>query len=185
MNCGQFLLHLEAGDAGSLDRDALAHAGACELCGRALAEARALERALEAHLAAGASPVPDGFTDRLMARVERMPQARLAPADVARATLAAFASPPIATSLAAAAALLGFAWASGFDAARMNAAFAAVSAPLAGVLDGLLRPLPATGLAADIAVTSLLLACMPVLALLLAAAWHLGNLIGERTPRAL
>ena len=40
MNCGRFLLLLEAGDTGLLGATALAHAASCELCGRALAEAR-------------------------------------------------------------------------------------------------------------------------------------------------
>ena len=185
MNCGRFLLLLEAGDAGSLDREAIAHAEACELCGRALAEARALERALETHLAAGAAPAPAGFTDRLMTRVERMPQSRLAPADVARATLAAFATPPIATSLAAAAALLGFAAANGFDPARMTAATAAAAAPFARVLGALTGPLPTTGLAGEFAMAGLVVAGLPILAVLLAAAWQLGNAIADRTPRAL
>jgi len=185
MNCGRFLLLLDAGDAASLDREALAHAESCELCARALAEALALERELASHLGPAAEAPPAGFADRLMARVERMPQSRLAPADVARATLAAFATPPIAASLAGAAALLGFAWANGFDAGRMTATTAAAAAPLAGLMNAVTRPLPTTGLAADLAVAGVLLAGVPVLLLLLGGAWLLGNLIGERAPRPL
>jgi hypothetical protein len=185
MNCGRFLLLLEAGDTGSLDSAALGHAASCELCGRALAEARALERSLEAHLAGGPGPVPADFTNRLMARVETMPQVRVAPADVVRATLAAFATPPIAASVAAAAALLGFAAAYGFDPARMSAAAGNAMAPLTRAFEGVARPLPASGLAYDFAVAGVLLAGLPVLAVLVAAAWQLGTAIGERTPRAL
>lgn len=185
MNCGTFLLTLEAGDAGSLGREALEHAAACAVCGRALAEARDLERALEAHLSAGADAAPAGFADRLMTRVERMPQVRLEPADVARATLASFASPPIAASLAAGAALLGFAAANGFDPARLGAATAAALAPVAGLLDRVTPPLPAAGLAGDAALAGLLLTALPLLALLVAAAWQAGTAISGRSARTL
>ncbi len=185
MNCGTFLLTLEAGDAASLGREALDHAAACEVCGRALAEARALERALEAHLAAGADAAPAGFADRLMSRVERMPQAKLEPADVARATLGAFAAPPIAASLAAATALLGFAAANGFDPERLGAATAAAAAPVAGLLDRLASPLPTTGLAGGLAYAGILLAGLPLLALLVAAAWQAGTAISDRNARTL
>lgn len=185
MNCGTFLVTLEAGDAGSLGREALEHAEACEVCGRALAEARALERALEAHLAAGADAAPAGFADRLMSRVERMPQAKFEPADVARATLAAFASPPIAASLAGAAVLLGFAAANGFDPARLGAATAAAAAPIAHLLDRVTSPLPSTGLAGGLASAGVLLAGLPLLALLVAAAWQAGAAIAGRTARTL
>jgi hypothetical protein len=185
MNCGRFLLLLEGGDTRSLDPGALDHAAVCELCGRALAEARAVESSLEAHFAEGPAPVPADFTDRLMARVETMPQARLLPADVARATLSAFATPPIAASVAGAASLLGFAAALGFDPARMSAVTATAMAPLARALEGLARPLPAGGVAYDFALAGLALAGLPVLAMLVAAAWLLGNAIGERSPRTL
>lgn len=188
MNCGSFLLlleSLETQDTASLGPEALAHAEGCALCGRALAEARALERALTSHCAAGEEPAPAGFTDRLMARVERMPQVRLAPADVARATLAAFATPPIAASLAAAAALLGFAAANGFDPGRIGAAAGIALAPFARVLDALAHPLPATGLAREIAGAGLVVGVFPLAALLIACAWWLGTLIGEKSPRAL
>ena len=185
MNCGRFLLLLEGGDTRSLDREALGHAASCELCGRALAEARSLERSLEAHIADGPALVPTDFTDRLMARVETLPQIRVAPADVARATLSAFATPPIAASVAGAVALLGFAAALGFDPARMSAVTATAMAPFARALDGLARPLPAGGLAYDVALAGLALAGLPVLAMLVAGAWLLGNAIGEKTPRAL
>ena len=185
MNCGRFLLLLEGGDTRSLDPAALGHAASCELCGRALAEARALERSLEAHFADGPAFVPADFTDRLMARVETLPQVKVAPADIARATLSAFATPPIAASLAGAVALLGFAAAFGFDAARMSAVTAAAMAPFARALESFARPLPANGLAYDVALGGLALACLPVLAMLVAAAWLLGNAIGEKTHRAL
>ena len=185
MNCGRFLLLLEGGDTRSLDPEALGHAASCELCGRALAEARALERSLEAHFADGPAPVPADFTDRLMARVETLPQVRLAPADIARATLSAFATPPIAASVAGAALLLGFAAALGFDPARMSAVTAAAMAPLARSLESFARPLPAGGIAYDVALTGLALAGLPVLAMLVAAGWLLGNAIGGRSPRAL
>lgn len=183
MNCGAFLLRLDAGDAGSLGADALAHAEGCELCGRALAQARALERALESHFAPEPAGANREFTDRLMARVECLPQIRLAPAEVARATLAAFATPPLAVALAAAVALLGCAAANGFDPARIGAAVGAALAPFARVLDALARPLPASGLSADFAAAGLAVGVLPLAALLLAAAWRLGNLIGEKTPR--
>jgi hypothetical protein len=185
MNCGRFLLLLEAGDTGSLDATALGHAASCELCGHALAEARALERSLEAQFASGPEPVPADFADRLMARVQSMPQVRVAPAEVARATLAAFATPPIAASVAGAAALLGFAVACRFDPARMSAASGAAMAPFARLLESVVRPLPAGGLAYDVTVAGLVLAGLPVLVVLVAAAWLLGNAIGERAPRAL
>ena len=185
MNCGRFLLLLDGGDARSLDPDALAHAASCELCGRALAEARSLERSLEEHFADGPMLVPADFADRLMARVETMPQVRLAPADVARATLSAFATPPIAASVVGAAALLGIAAALRFDPARMSAITAAAMAPFARVLEMLARPLPAGGLAYDVALAGMALAGLPVLAMLVAAAWLLGNAIGERSPRTL
>jgi hypothetical protein len=185
MNCGRFLLLLEGGDTRSLDAGALDHAAACELCGRALAEARDLEHSLEEHFAVGPMAVPANFTDRLMARVETLPQVRLAPADIARATLSAFATPPIAASVAGAASLLGFAAAFGFDPARMSAVTATAMAPLARVLEGFGRPLPVSGVAYDVALAGLALAGLPVLAMLVAAAWLLGNAIGERSPRAL
>ncbi len=185
MNCGTFLLALEAGDAASLSREALAHAEGCTLCGRALAEARDLERALASHLSAADETVPAGFTDRLMTRVERMPQVRLAPSDVARASLAALATPPIAVSLAVGVALLGFAAANDFDPVRIGAATGGALAPLARVADTVARPLTATGLSGVIADAGLVAGLLPLAAALLAAAWWLGRLIGEKSPRAL
>jgi len=185
MNCGRFLLLLEGGDVRSLGAEALGHAASCELCGRALAEARSLEHSLAEHFAESPALVPADFTDRLMARVETMPQVRLAPADVARATLSAFATPPIVASVAGAALLLGFAAAFGFDPARMSAVTAAAMAPIARALEGFAQPLPAGGLAYDVTLAGLALAGLPVLAMLVAAAWLVGNAIGERSPRAL
>jgi hypothetical protein len=51
-----------------------AHASGCAGCAAALADARALDRALERALAVA----PDGFAERVMARVERARLARLA-----------------------------------------------------------------------------------------------------------
>lgn len=183
MNCDGFLLALEAGDAASLDRAALAHAESCAPCGRALAGAIALERALAARLAPEAGPVPAGFADRLMARVEHMPQARVSLADVARGALASFATPPLALSAAAAAALLGCAAAFGFDLGRLTETAGAAMAPLARVLDEVARPFAASGPAHGFALAGVVLAGLPLLAVLLAAAWQMGSLIGERAPR--
>jgi hypothetical protein len=184
MTCGRFITLLDAGDTATLGAEALEHAANCEFCGRALAEARALEHALERHLAASTT-VPAAFTDRLMSRVEAMPQARLAPADVLRGMLAAFATPPIAASAIAAALLLGFAASAGFDLSVLAARAGVVTAPLTQLLEIVSRPLPTQGLAHDLAVASLVLAVLPLVALLTAAAWQVGNLIGERTPRTL
>jgi len=75
VNCLAFEVLLDGGTPDQLPDTALAHARACESCTRSLARARALEAALEHHFAALASEreqaVLVGFTDRVMARVER------------------------------------------------------------------------------------------------------------------
>jgi hypothetical protein len=188
MNCLHFHELLDAGEAASLlreDHEARTHAGSCEGCRRALDQAIALEAALAAAPADDLVAASPDFTDRLMARVEVMPQARLAPADLARSMAAAFATPPVATSALAAAVLIGLAASAGFDPRRISAATTAAAAPLARLVEEISRPLPAAGLAHDVAVTGMLLAGLPLLAVFLGAAWQVGNLIGERTPRTL
>lgn len=76
MNCLAFDRLLDAGAPEALAPQALAHAAGCERCGRALAAARSLERALQAHLGAPSLAAPHGFADRVLARIEvrrRMP----------------------------------------------------------------------------------------------------------------
>ena len=70
MNCLEFERLLDEGAPDRLPAGALEHARGCASCARSLARARSLERALEAHFASDALP-PDGFADRVMARVER------------------------------------------------------------------------------------------------------------------
>ena len=70
MNCLEFERLLDEGEPARLTSDALAHARGCASCARSLARARSLERALEVHFSSEV-PVPTGFTDRVMARVER------------------------------------------------------------------------------------------------------------------
>ena len=185
MTCLQFLERLDAGDLASLDADARAHADGCESCARALAHAVALEAALERAFASEPVSASPEFVDRLMSRVERVPQVRLVPAEVARAAFAAFATPPIAISAFGAAALIGAAATFGFDSERMTAAATTAAAPLSRLVELLAHPLPSAGLAREMAVAGVLLGALPALALLVAAAWQLGNAIGERTPRAL
>jgi hypothetical protein len=185
MKCLEFHERHDAGDLASLERDAREHAAACPDCARALAHAAALEAALDAELGGAPAPVGAHFTERLMARVEVMPQARLAPADLARAVAISFASPPIALAGLAGAALLALSAAAGFDPVRISAATVAAAAPLARLVDDLVRPLPAAGAAHELAVAGVLLAGLPLLVLLVGAAWQLGNLIGDRAPRAL
>ena len=75
MNCLEFERQLDEGAPDRLPDEALAHARACATCSCSLERARALEAALEQHFAALASPAEQaplvGFTDRVMARVER------------------------------------------------------------------------------------------------------------------
>lgn len=185
MTCLEFHRRLDAGDLATLGREAREHAASCPECARALAHAEALEAALESDLGGVPEAVGPHFTERLMARVEVLPQSRVAPADLARAVATSFASPPIALSAIAAAALLGVAAASGFDPARIAARAATAGAPLARIVDDLVRRLPAAGAAHDVGIASLVLAALPLLALLVTAAWQLGTLIGGRAPRAL
>ena len=70
MNCLEFERLLDEGAPDRLPAEALEHARGCVSCARSLARARSLERALEAHFASEAR-LPDGFTERVMARVER------------------------------------------------------------------------------------------------------------------
>ena len=76
MNCLEFERLLDEGEPGPafagtpLGAEALAHARTCPACARSLARARSLERALEAHFSRTLD-VPEGFTDRVMTRVER------------------------------------------------------------------------------------------------------------------
>lgn len=185
MTCLQFLERLDAGDLASLGAEARAHAAGCTGCTRALAHAVSLEAALERAFASAPAPVSPEFVDRLMSRIERVPQVRLVPAEVARAAFAAFATPSIAISALGAAALLGGAAAFGFDSARMATAATTAAAPIGRLLELLAHPLPSAGLQREMAVAGLVLGALPALALLLAAAWQLGNAIGEKAPRAL
>ena len=70
MNCLVFERLLDEGAPDEMPAEALAHARTCEACARSLARARSLERALAAHFSEPLG-VPAGFTDRVMARVER------------------------------------------------------------------------------------------------------------------
>ncbi len=75
MNCLPFERLLDGGEPWWLPEDAVAHARECARCARSLARARSLERALERHFAShlddDTGAVLAGFTDRVMARVER------------------------------------------------------------------------------------------------------------------
>ena len=75
MNCLAFEVLLDEGAPERLPEAALAHARECAACARSLERARALESALEQHFASLASEREQaplaGFTDRVMARVER------------------------------------------------------------------------------------------------------------------
>jgi hypothetical protein len=70
VNCLAFERLLDEGAPDRLPAEALAHARTCEACARSLARARSLERSLEAHFSEKLA-APAGFTDRVMARVER------------------------------------------------------------------------------------------------------------------
>lgn len=70
MNCLAFERLLDEGAPERLSAEALAHARECARCARSLARARSLERALETHFSADVA-APDGFADRVLARVER------------------------------------------------------------------------------------------------------------------
>ena len=75
MNCLAFEVLLDEGAPDRLPEAALAHARECAACARSLERARALESALDHHFASLASDREQaslaGFTDRVMARVER------------------------------------------------------------------------------------------------------------------
>lgn len=74
MDCLAFERLLDDGAPHRLSAPALAHARECARCERSLARARSLERALERHFTSVPAPadaVPAGFTDRVLARVER------------------------------------------------------------------------------------------------------------------
>lgn len=75
MNCLAFEQLLDGGTPRHLPAAALEHARSCALCKRSHARARSLELALDrhfmSHLAADSVPELHGFTDRVMARVER------------------------------------------------------------------------------------------------------------------
>ena len=186
MKCLDFHVRLDAGDLATLDAEARAHASACADCARALAHAEQLEALLVAELGpAPVAAVPHEFTDRLMALVEDAPQATLEPALLARSVAATFTAPAIAVPALAGAALLGFAATLGFDPARISATVLRTAEPLARLAGDLARPLPATGTAHDLAVAGLALSAVPLLALALAAAWQLGSVIADRTPRTL
>lgn len=186
MKCLEFHARLDAGDLATLDADARAHAAACADCARALAHAEQLEARLFSEF--GSAPlaaVPHEFTDRLMARVEETPQLRLEPAALARSAAATLAAPAVAVPALAGVALLAFAATQGFDAGRISRAVTSAAEPLARVAADVVRPLPASGAAHEVAVAGLALAGLPLLAMAIAAAWQLGNVIADRTPRAL
>src|SRR5206468_1223582 len=72
VNCLEFERLLDEGEPERLPAEALDHAHDCASCARSLARARSLERALAAHFSpARADEAPAGFTQRVMARVER------------------------------------------------------------------------------------------------------------------
>jgi hypothetical protein len=73
----------------------------------------------------------------------------------------------------------------GYDPRRLADATSAATAPLAAFAADLARHLPASGPEHVAAVTALLLAAVPVLALFAAAAWQLGALIADREATAL
>lgn len=74
LHCLAFERLLDEGAPERLPATALAHARECARCARSLARARSLEQALARHFAnepASTDAVPAGFTDRVLARVER------------------------------------------------------------------------------------------------------------------
>lgn len=74
MDCLAFERLLDEGTPHRLSAPALAHARECARCERSLARARSLERALEREFTSEPAPadaVPAGFTDRVLARVEK------------------------------------------------------------------------------------------------------------------
>lgn len=75
MNCLRFEVLLDEGAPDALPAEALAHASTCASCAHSLERARVLEASLEHHFASLASPAEQaslaGFSDRVMARVER------------------------------------------------------------------------------------------------------------------
>jgi hypothetical protein len=73
-DCARFARWLDDGSPAAGTSAHEAHAAGCPACAAALAAARALDRALERALAAA----PDGFAERVMARVARARRTRLA-----------------------------------------------------------------------------------------------------------
>jgi len=78
VNCGSLERWLDEGMPGSGAAAARAHASGCPLCGPRLREA---ER-LEALLSMPAAAAPEGFADRVLARIAREREPRVAPAAV-------------------------------------------------------------------------------------------------------
>lgn len=112
MNCDTFDRWLDGGAGPALDSDARAHAAACVRCAAAL---RAFEQ-VDALLGAPSAPLPAGFVDCVMARVEAERPAAVALIDPALSEpampwwAAAAMQPAIVAALALAALVL---WAGG------------------------------------------------------------------------
>jgi hypothetical protein len=117
VNCLEFERLLDEGEPERLTLEAIAHARTCASCAPSLARARSLEGALESHFSSEV-PVPSGFTDHVMARVERG-EARgvrwLVLPDALPAWTRAAAEPSVALALVALALLMwrGDVWLAG------------------------------------------------------------------------
>ena len=197
MNCLEFERLLDEGAPDQLPGAALEHASSCATCSRSLERARALEATLEHHFAALASPAEQaplaGFTDRVMARVERG-EARgvrgRTPFDALPWWVRVAAEPAVALACVVAALLL---WQGDALLAAVRAWGAQGARPATWVqewgLDAVARALGAaltTSANADWAViTGLVLGVAPVVALLGWVMWRAGErLTGLRhSPR--
>jgi hypothetical protein len=195
MNCLAFERLLDEGAPHRLSAPALAHAGECARCERSLARARSLERALERQFTSEPLPadnVPAGFTDRVLARVERGEargvRGRALP-DALPWWVRAAADPAVLLASAVAALVL---WrgerlleaARGWFPVATQATHDGLAAASHAIgLDGFARSLmealtPGAG-AAWATSTALLVGVLPVLALVAIASWGAGERIGE------
>ena len=198
-NCLAFERLLDQGTPQALPAAALAHARDCARCERSLARARSLERALERHFTrepAAADAVPAGFTDRVMARVERG-EARgvrwLALPEALPWWVGAAADPAVLLACAVAALILWrgerllVAARTWFPAASQVTHDGVAAASQAIGLDGFGRSLAeaftASAGAPWATSTGLLLGVLPVLALVALASWRAGERIAG-VPRA-
>jgi hypothetical protein len=195
INCLAFERLLDEGTPHRLSAAALAHTRECARCERSLARARSLERALERHFTREPLPtdaVPGGFTDRVLARVERG-EARgvrwLALPETQPWWVGAAADPAVVLACGAAALVLwrgerlvamARAWLPG--ATQVTHDWLGAAAQATG-LDGLERALTAA-LASSAGVpwatsTALAVGALPLLALVAFAGWRAGERIGE------